>query len=70
MTYCSVVTVLALVGLTKERFGHYGILKNLSPQITKYNWISILTFSISPRARALRFNVGEGACLIFWGLKF
>ena len=30
MTYCSVVTVLALVGLTKKRFGHYAILKNLS----------------------------------------
>ena len=27
MTYCSVVTVLALVGLTKKRFGHYAILK-------------------------------------------
>ena len=30
MTYCSVVTVLALVGLTKKRFGHYAILKILS----------------------------------------
>ena len=30
MTDCSVVTVLALVGLTKKRFGHYAILKNLS----------------------------------------
>ena len=30
MTYCSVVTVLASVGLTKKRFGHYAILKNLS----------------------------------------
>ena len=30
MTYCSVVTVLVLVGLTKKRFGHYAILKNLS----------------------------------------
>ena len=29
MTYCSVVTVLALVGLTKERFGHYAVLKIL-----------------------------------------
>ena len=29
MTYCSVVTVLALVGLTKKRFGHYAILKIL-----------------------------------------
>ena len=27
---CSVVTVLALVSLTKKRFGHYAILKNLS----------------------------------------
>ena len=23
MTYCSVITVLALVDLTKKRFGHY-----------------------------------------------
>ena len=30
MTYCSVVAVLALVGLTKKRFGHYAILKILS----------------------------------------
>ena len=30
MTYCSVVTVLALVGLAKKRFGHYAILENLS----------------------------------------
>ena len=30
MTYCPVVTVLALVGLTKKRFGRYSILKNLS----------------------------------------
>ena len=29
MTYCSVVAVLALVGLTKKRFGHYAILKIL-----------------------------------------
>ena len=26
MTYCSVVAVLDLVGLTKKRFGHYAIL--------------------------------------------
>ena len=30
MSYCSVVTVHALVGLTKKRFGHYAILKILS----------------------------------------
>ena len=30
MTYCSVVTVLVLVGLTKKRLGHYAILKILS----------------------------------------
>ena len=30
MTYCSVVTVLALVSLIKKRFGHYAILKILS----------------------------------------
>ena len=30
MTYCSVVTVLALVRLTKKRFDHYAILKILS----------------------------------------
>ena len=31
MTYCSVVAVLVLVGLTKKRFGHdYTILKILS----------------------------------------
>ena len=30
MIYCSVVTVLALVGLTKKRFGHYAVLKILS----------------------------------------
>ena len=30
MTYCSVVIVLALVGLTKKHFGHYAIFKNLS----------------------------------------
>ena len=30
VTCCSVVEVLALVGLTKKRFGHYAILKILS----------------------------------------
>ena len=30
MTYCSVVTALALVGLTTKRFGHYAVLKILS----------------------------------------
>ena len=30
MTYCFVVAVLALVGLTKKRFGHYAIVKILS----------------------------------------
>ena len=30
MTYCSVVIVLASVGLTNKRFGHYAILKNLT----------------------------------------
>ena len=30
MTYCFVVTVLALAGLTKKRFDHYSILKLLS----------------------------------------
>ena len=30
MTYRSVAVVLALVGLTKKRFGHYAILKILS----------------------------------------
>ena len=30
MTYCSVVAVLALIGLTKKRFDHYAILKILS----------------------------------------
>ena len=30
MTYCSRVAVLALVGLTKKRSGHYAILKILS----------------------------------------
>ena len=33
MAYCFVVTVFALVGLTKKCFGHYAIL-NIS-QITK-----------------------------------
>ena len=37
LTYCSVVTVLALVGLTKERFDHYAILKNLSLRSPRYN---------------------------------
>ena len=36
MTYCSVVTVLALLGLTKKRFGHYAILKNLSLRSPRY----------------------------------
>ena len=30
MTYCSVVTVLALVGSTNKPFGHYAFLKILS----------------------------------------
>ena len=30
LTHCSEVTILALVGLTKKRFGHYAILKILS----------------------------------------
>ena len=30
MTYCSVVTVLALDGLAKKRFGHHAIMKILS----------------------------------------
>ena len=36
MTYCSVVEVFALVGLTKKRFGHYAILKILSLRSPKY----------------------------------
>ena len=32
MSYCSVVTVLALVGLTKKCFGHYAILKRACPK--------------------------------------
>ena len=31
MTYCSVVAVLVLVGLTMKRFGHYAILKIENP---------------------------------------
>ena len=39
MTCCSVVAVLALVGIAKKRFCHYAIWKILS-QITKlYDWI-------------------------------
>ena len=38
MTYSSVVTVLALVGLTKKRFGHYAILKNLSLKSPRSVW--------------------------------
>ena len=30
MTYCSVVTVPALLGLTKKCFDHFAVLKNLS----------------------------------------
>ena len=43
MTYCSVVAVLVLVGLTKKRFGHYAILKILplrSP--SSYDYDSML----------------------------
>ena len=29
VTYCSVVEVLALIGLTKKRFDHYAILKTV-----------------------------------------
>ena len=36
MTYCSVVTVLALVGLTKKRFGHYAVSKILSLRSPRY----------------------------------
>ena len=52
MTYCSVVTVLALVGLTRKRFGHYAILKNLtlrSPSTSTLwyqNLNNVLAFSI------------------------
>ena len=37
MTYCSVVAVLALVGLTKKRFGHYAILKILSLRSPRFD---------------------------------
>ena len=30
MTYCSVIAVLVLVGLTRKRFGHYAALEILS----------------------------------------
>ena len=36
MKYCSVVTVLALVGLTKKRVGHYAIFKMLSLRSLSY----------------------------------
>ena len=43
MTYCSVVAVLASVGFTKKRFGHYAILiENFIPQIS--NTLQNLTF--------------------------
>ena len=40
MTYFPVVTALALVGLTKKRFGHYTIMKILSlrsPRFENYS---------------------------------
>ena len=56
MTYCSVVTVFASVGLTKKRFGHYAILKLLSLRSARYTGCNyqqlnypteILTFFLS-----------------------
>ena len=49
MTYCSVVAVLALVGLTKKRFDHYAF-ENFIPQITKRG-MNVLTKSLA------KFNV-------------
>ena len=39
MTCCSLVAVLALVGMTKKRFGY---LETLMPQITTYGMSSML----------------------------
>ena len=46
-TICSVVTVLALDGLTKKQFGHYAVLK-ISPQISKkcFTSYSVITFYV------------------------
>ena len=49
MTYCSVVAVLALVGLTKKRFGHYAVLKILSLRSPSTVYVDLL-------ACALRFT--------------
>ena len=38
MTYCSVVAVLVLLGLTMKRFGHYAILKILSLRSLSYDY--------------------------------
>ena len=48
MTYCSVVTVLALVGLTKKRFGHYAILKILSLRSPGRMYIAALAHFVMP----------------------
>ena len=37
MNFCSAVTVLALIVLTKKRFGHYAILKDLSLKSPSYD---------------------------------
>ena len=44
MTHCSVVAVLAIVGLTKKRFGHYAILKILSLRSPSFSFSSVLYF--------------------------
>ena len=49
MTYCSVVAVLALVSLTKKRFGHYAVLKILSLR--------------SPSRNSVRLNKGAWVML-------
>ena len=57
LTYCSVVTVLALVVLTKKHFGHYAILKKgmsgqsiisiISTDLGPFGANSVITFGFS-----------------------
>ena len=53
MTYYSVVTVLASVGLTKKSFGHYAILKILSLRLP--STIHVLTLKRGGHFDPLRF---------------
>ena len=58
MTYRSVITVLALVGLTNKRFGHHAILKNLSLRSLSISLRTSATVNLSLNFK-MEFRIGQ-----------